>query len=287
MASPDYEIRVLGAPKTPLGDFYHGIMRLSWTATILVIATAYLALNAVFGVGYLVVGGVEHARRGSWLDAFFFSVQTSGTIGYGAMWPSSNAANALVVVESVVSLVFAALATGLVFSKFSLPTARVMFSREATISRMDGVPTLAFRVGNQRSNRIVQAQVRVAMVRTEHTRERKVFYRVLDLTLVRERILSLSRSWTVLHVIDEKSPLWGETAESLAAKEVEIMVAIVGTDDLWMQSVHANHRYMHTEIAWGKRHADILSEESNALILDLRKFHDLEPAEWQEEPRLN
>jgi inward rectifier potassium channel len=287
VASPDYEIRILGAPKTPLRDFYHGIMRLSWAATILVIASGYLALNALFGVGYLFVGGVEHARPGSWLDAFFFSVQTSGTIGYGTLWPSSNAANALVVVESVISLVFAALATGLVFSKFSLPTARVMFSREATISLMDGVPTLAFRVGNQRSNRIVEAQVRVALVRTEHTREGKVFYRMLDLKLVRERILSLSRSWTVLHVIDEKSPLWGETAESLAAKEVEIMVSIVGTDDLWMQSVHANHRYMYTEIAWGKRHADILSEEPNALILDLRKFHDLEPAEWAEEPRLN
>jgi inward rectifier potassium channel len=277
--SPNYEIRVIGAQKTPLRDFYYGLMRLSWPSTIAVIACGNLALNAVFAFGYLAVGGVEHARPGSWLDAFFFSAQTFGTIGYGALSPSSNAANALVVVESVTSLVFTALATGLIFAKFSMPTARVMFTREATISTMDGLPTLSFRLGNLRSNTILEAHVRVAIVRTEQTHEGKVFYRMVDLPLVRERIPSLARSWTVLHVIDEKSPLFGETAASLEQKEVEILVSIVGIDDLWMQSVHATHRYMHTEIAWGKRHADVLSEEPNAVILDMRKFHDLEEAD--------
>jgi inward rectifier potassium channel len=277
LASPDYEIRVIGAQRTPLRDFYYGLMRLSWPATLGVIACGNLALNTVFAFGYLAVGGVEHARPGSWLDAFFFSVQTLGTIGYGTLWPSSNAANVLVVVESVTSLVFTALATGLVFAKFSMPTARVMFTREATIATMDGRPTLSFRVGNLRSNFIIEAHVRVSMVRTEQTREGKVFYRMVDLPLVRERVPSLSRSWTVLHVIDEQSPLYGETAASLEKKEVEILVSIVGVDDLWMQSVQATHRYMHTEIVWGKRHADVLSEEPNVLILDMRKFHDLEP----------
>jgi inward rectifier potassium channel len=202
-----------------------------------------------------------------------------GTIGYGAMFPGSHAANVVVVVESLVSLLFTAASTGLVFAKFSLPTARLMFSRNATISKMDGLPTLAFRVGNLRSNRIVEASVRVGMVRTERTREGKTFYRMLDLPLVRERILSLARSWTVLHVIDEKSPLYGETAESLEQKEAELLISIVGTDDLWMQSVHATHRYLHPEIAWGRRHVDVLSEEADALVLDLSKFHDLEPAD--------
>ncbi len=276
MASPDYEIRVVGAERTPLRDFYYGLMRLSWPVTLMAIAGADVVLNALFAIGYLAIGGIEHARPGSWLDAFFFSVQTSGTIGYGTLWPSSNAANALVVIESVTSLVFTALVTGLVFAKFSLPTARMMFSREATISAMDGVPTFSFRVGNLRSNRIVEALVRVGMVRTERTREGKTFYRMLDLPLVRERIPSLSRSWTVLHVIDDKSALFGETAESLEKKEVEVFVSVVGTDDLWMQPVHATHRYFYTQIAWGKRHADVLSEEGNVLTLDLRKFHDLE-----------
>jgi inward rectifier potassium channel len=279
VATPDYEIRIIGAERTPLRDFYYGLMRLSWPATLLVIAGGDLVLNALFAALYLVVGGVQNARPGSWLDAFYFSVQTMGTIGYGTLAPSSNAANGLVVAESVTSLVFTALATGLVFAKFSLPTARVMFTREATISKMNGVSTLSFRVGNRRSNHIVEAQVRVALVRTERTHEGKTFYRMVDLPLSRDRIPSLAQSWTVLHTIDEKSPLFGETAESLKSKEAELMISIAGTDDLWMQNVHATHRYMHAEIVWGKRHADVLSEEANLLILDLRKFHDLEPAE--------
>jgi inward rectifier potassium channel len=154
-----------------------------------------------------------------------------------------------------------------------------MFTREATISMMNGVPTLSFRLGNLRSNTIVEAHVRATLMRTEQTREGKTFYRMVDLPLARERIPSLSRSWTVLHVIDDKSPLFGETAESLEAKEAEVQVSVVGTDDLWMQSVHATHRYMWTEIAWGKRHVDVLSDVPNAIILDLRKFHDIEPAD--------
>jgi inward rectifier potassium channel len=279
LASPEYEVRVIGAARTPLRDFYYALMRLSWPSTLVAIAGTDLALNALFAFGFLAVGGVDNARRGSWLDAFFFSVQTFGTIGYGTLTPSTTAANTLVVVESVASLVFTAMATGLVFAKFSLPTARVMFTREAAISLMNGVPTLSFRIGNLRSNRLVESHVRVAITRTEQTLENKTFYRMLDVPLTRERIPSLSRSWTVLHVIDEKSPLYGETAESLEANEAELSVSIVGIDDLWMQSVHATHRYMWTDIAWGKRHADVLSEEGNTMTLDLRKFHDLEAAD--------
>jgi inward rectifier potassium channel len=295
VAEPEYEIRVIGAPRAPFGDMYHALMRLSWPSTLGVIASGYLLANAIFACAYVAIGGVANARAGSWLDAFFFSVQTMGTIGYGAMSPSSTAANTIVVVESVTSLVITALATGLVFAKFSRPNARLMFTREATISTVDGVRTLAFRVGNQRSNRIVEATVRVALVRTEKTREGRTFYRMHDLRLMRDRILSLARSWTVLHPIDETSPLYGESAESLAEKEVEIVVAIVGTDDTWMQSVHATHRYMYSDIVWGKRHADVLSEQATsqerggkaapgALLLDLRKFHDLEPADLAPEP---
>lgn len=275
--SPDYEIRIIGAPPTPLRDFYYVLMRLSWPSTLAVIATTYLAANALFAFGYMLLGGVEHARTGSYADAFYFSVQTMGTIGYGAMSPSSNAANLLVVAESVTSLVLTALATGLVFAKFSRPNARVMFSREATISRTRGVPTLSFRVGNQRSNRIVEARVRLAIVRTELNEGNRTFYRMIDLPLMRDRILSLQRSWTVQHVIDESSPLFGETAESLADKEAELLVTVAGIDEIWMQTVHAGHRYSHEQIIWGKRHADILYEEGDALVLDLRKFHDVEP----------
>jgi inward rectifier potassium channel len=271
-------VRTIGAPRTPLRDFYHALLKLSWPVTIAFVAGGYFAVNGLFALLYLWLGGVAQARPGSFLDAFFFSVETMGTIGYGSMYPATDAANLVMVLESTASLVLTALATGLVFAKFSRPTASLLFSRQIAIAPMNGVPTLSFRVGNRRGNRIVLATVKVSMVRTELTLEGKTFYRTIDLQLSRESILALTRSWTVLHTIDERSPLAGETAQSLAAKEVEIQVAVVGTDDLWMQTVHGSHRYLDGDIAWGMRHADILHDDGRTVTLDLRKFHDLDPA---------
>src|SRR5262249_53368522 len=160
----------------------------------------------------------------------------------------------------------------------SRPNARLLFSRVAVIGTMDGQKVLAFRVGNQRSNKIVEARMRVALVRTETTKEGKTFYRMLDLPLAREQMLSLTRSWNAQHVIDEKSPLSGETAESLAAKDAEIVISVAGIDDIWVQTVHTTHRYFHTDIRWNARLVDVLSENGNILTLDLTRFHDFEAA---------
>ncbi|MFI5308475.1 MAG: ion channel [Polyangiales bacterium] len=275
----DYEIRVIGDRRKPLRDFYHALLRLPWSATLGTIALGFLTANALFALGFLLTGGIAHAEPGSFADAFYFSVQTMGTIGYGAMYPETGAANALVVLEAIAGLIVTALATGLVFAKFSRPTARVVFSREAVIHKMNGVPTLAIRIGNERGNRIVDLQIRCAFSRTERTAEGKTFYRTLDLELARERAHSLSRSWMILHPIDAQSPLHGATAESLAAEEAELHLMIVGLDDTSMQLVHASHIYFAPQILWQTRHADVLSEtEDGSLLLDVRKFHDTEPA---------
>ena len=276
----DYEIRIVGEHPRPLLDFYHGMMRLSWTATLLVICAAYLLINAVFALGYLATGGVENAAHGSFADALYFSVETMGTIGYGSMYPKTDAANVLMVAESMTSLILTALATGLIFAKFSRPTARVVFTREAVISPLNGVPTLMLRLGNERGNEIVDARIRAVIVRSEHLPEGGVFYRMLDLKLSRSHALSLTRSWSLLHPIDQESPLYGATTESLAEQEVELQVFLVGLDDTSMQTVHASHRYYARQILFGARHADVLTEaEDGALILDLRKFHEVESTE--------
>ena len=275
----DYEITVLGDQPAPLRDFYHAILRRPWWFTLAVIGGGFLAANAIFAVGYLVTGGIAHARIDSFADAYFFSVQTMGTIGYGAMFPESGPANLLVVAESIVSLTLTALATGLVFAKFSRSTARVVFTREAVVSPMNGLPTLMFRIGNLRGNQIVDAQIRAVLIRTEHTHEGGVFYRMLDLRLTRERALSMSRSWSVLHPITPDSPLHGKGPAECAAEDVELQVMVVGLDDVTMQPIHVSHRYFTRQILWGARHVDILSESADGnLVLDLRKFHDTEPA---------
>ncbi|MFL5305596.1 MAG: ion channel [Polyangia bacterium] len=274
----DYEIRVVGVRPSPLRDFYHSLLRRPWRVTIAAISAVFLGANALFAAVYVIVGGVAHAEPGSFRDAFFFSVETMGTIGYGAMFPESPAANIVMVLESITGLTLTALATGLVFAKFSRSTARLVFSRNVVITTLNGMPTLMFRLGNLRGNLIVDAQLRVVMIRTERTLEGETFYRMLDLPLTRQRAMSLTRSWNALHVIDSSSPLHGETSESLAAKEVELQVLVVGLDDITMQTVHGKYRYFAKDLKWGYKLADVLSETPDGhMLLDLRRFHDIEP----------
>jgi inward rectifier potassium channel len=275
-APPQTGVIVIGAPRQTLRDFYHLFLRVRWSVALAAITVSYLALNAIFAAAFVTVGGVANARPRSFWDAFCFSVQTMGTIGYGAMYPTSNGANVIVVVESVTSLIVTAVATGLVFAKFSRSTARVAFSRHAVIGPMDGVPTLMIRVGNERGNAILEASIRVALVRTERLKEGTSFYRMIDLQLTRDRSPAMARSWTILHPIVEGSPLYAATPASLKRDEVELMVNLVGTDDTSLQPVHARRRYVDSEILWGARHADVLSEdEAGNVILDVRKFHDV------------
>jgi inward rectifier potassium channel len=273
-------VTIIGAPRTTLRDFYYLFLRVRWSAAIAAIVVAYFGLNALFAVAYVVSGGVAGAEPGSFFDALCFSVETMGTVGYGAMYPVSRAANLIMMLESVTSLVVTAVATGLVFAKFSRSTARVAFSRHAVIGPMDGVPTLMLRVGNERGNQILEATIRVSLVRTEKTKEGHTFYRMYDLRLSRERSPAMQRSWTVLHAIDRDSPLYGATPESVARDEIELLVTVVGTDDTSLQAVHARRRYEDKDLVWGARHADILTaDDQGNLVVDIRRFHDVQPTE--------
>jgi inward rectifier potassium channel len=268
------DIIVEGAAAHPLRDAYHSLIEMSWPGALSAIGAAFLVINGLFAVGYMLTGGIA-SSSGSFADSFFFSVQTMGTIGYGAMAPTTFAANILVVAESVVSLIVTALSTGLVFARFSRTTAEVVFSRTACISPIDGVPTLTFRIGNDRSNCIFDARVKVIYVRTETTKEGQTLYRMTDLPLVRSEAVNLERSFTIQHRIDEASPLHEATREACEKKEVELLVNVTGTDDVSLQPVYAHHTYFPKDIAWGRRLADVLRErEDGKLVLDVRKFHD-------------
>ncbi len=274
-SDPTPGVTVLGAPRAPFRDIHYRFLRAPWWLALTAIVLAFLALNAVYAIIYVWTGGIRDARPGSFVDAFYFSVQTMGTIGYGDMYPVSRAANLVVVTEAVASLIVSALVTGLVFSKFSTLQARVAFTRTITIAPMDGVPTMMFRLGNERGNQIVEAHLRVAIIRAERTREGMTFYRLIDLPLARERSSAFTRSWTALHPITPGSPLHGMTEASMRAEELEFVVSVTGTDDTSLQPVLARRNYTHKDVVWGARHADILSEQADgSLVLDLRKFHD-------------
>jgi inward rectifier potassium channel len=171
-----------------------------------------------------------------------------------------------------------AMITGLVFARFSMPRARVRFADHPVIAPYDGVPTLMFRVGNQRDSRLIEAVLRVVEMRTERTREGVTMYRMYDLKLERDRSPALARSWTVLHHITPESPLYGSTPESLASDEAEFILTLTGLDEVSAQSLHAQTRYVHEQVRWGMRHADMLSERPDGrLRLDMAQFHVLEP----------
>jgi len=272
------QILVVGARQTPFSDVYHHILRAPWWLDLLALSGLFLLLNLVFAFAYLAVGGVEGARPGSLADHFFFSVQTMGTIGYGVMHPLSLGAEALVTAEVVVGVSLVALASGMLFAKFSVPRARMQFAEWATISPFDGVPTLMFRLGNERASQIIEATVRVVMVRTERTAEGVTYYRLRDLKLERDHSPAISRSWNLLHRIDDSSPLHGATPETFARDQVEVMVTVVGIDEASAQSLHARHTYLDEQVRWGARHADMVSElPDGSLQLDMREFHRVVP----------
>jgi inward rectifier potassium channel len=252
-------------------------LRLNWPATLGFITAGIMLLNSLFACVYYSVGGIANARPDSFTDAFFFSVETMGTIGYGAMYPSSVAANWVMVVESMFGIIVTALVTGLLFAKFSRPTARIVFTEHVVVTMHNGVPTLMLRLGNERGNSIVDAQFRAVLVRTELTDEGKTFYKILDMKFTRERAIALNRSLMLMHTIDAASPFYNQTPESILSQEYEMQVLVVGIDDTVLQTVHATHTYFARHFLWGMKLADVLSDTDDGQTqLDLRKFHVLE-----------
>jgi inward rectifier potassium channel len=260
-------------------DLYHWFQELPWWAVASMSAGAYLVMNLAFALIYLGdPGGIENAKPGSLADAFFFSVQTMGTIGFGSMYPKSLFANVVVTAETVVGLLSFALITGLLFARFSRPSARVMFSEAAVIAPRDGAHTLMFRMANERRNHILQAEVRVTLLRTERTKEGSEFRRQHDLALVRNQSSFFSQSWLVMHVIDRESPLFGLDAQSFEACEPEIAVLLAGVDETLAQTIYARFTYFPEHIHWNRRFVDVLTRDgSGRLVLDLANFHETRP----------
>jgi inward rectifier potassium channel len=276
------DIEVVGQPKPLLRDLYHSFLRAPWSVSLGAVAIAFFAVNLLFAIAYDLVGGVAEAH--SFADLFFFAVETSGTIGYGTMHPATPAAHIIVTLEALVGLLIAALSTGLLFAKFSRPYARMEFADHPVVTLYDGVPTLQFRLGNQRDSLLLEATVRVVILRTETTREGVTMYRMYDLQLDRERSPALARSWTVIHRMIPGSPLHGATPELLEKQEVELVLTVSGVDDVSAQAQHGQHRYNHTQVRWGMRYADMLSERPDGVVqVDVRRFHHLEPTRRTQE----
>ncbi len=269
---------VMRARGEPLIDFYHRILALPLSGVLVLMACAFVAINLVFTALYLAIpDGVANLERGDVWNAFFFSVQTFGTIGYGYMYPQSFWANLVMTCETFAGLVYVAMATGLVFARVSRPTARVDFSRTAVVHLFEGVPTLMFRAANRRANQILEAEVMVTLARDVTTAEGRSMRRFDELKVLRARSPLFAFTWTVMHPIGEDSPLLGATRQTLARERAEIVVVLSGVDDRYAQRVHARHSYTAGEVVFDRRFADVLSlRPDGRRMIDYRRFHELE-----------
>jgi len=274
-----FKIMGMGVWHSYWRDPYHLLLTIPWTGFLMLICGSYIFINTLFAVAYWLGGNcIANAKPGSFGDVFFFSVQTLASIGYGAMYPTTFYANVIVTIEAMIGVMGVALMTGLAFARFSRPTARVIFSRVAVITQHEGMPTLMFRTANQRRNMILEAQMGVYLMRDDITLEGESMRKIYDLKLVRNQTPSFSLSWTVMHIIDESSPLYGMTAELLSQTHTLLMISVSGIDETVAQVLHARHSYGANQILWNYKFVDIIHNTPDGhRYFDYTHFHDVLP----------
>ena len=260
-------------------DAYHFLLQASWPRVMLLVASIYLGINVLFAGLYLAGGdNIAGARPGSFVDSFFFSVQTFSTIGYGVMSPKNYYAHVVVMLEAFVGLVTVAMATGLMFAKFSRPTARVLFSDKMVIAPRNGKPTLMFRLANERANDIIEASFRLTVLKPEVSAEGERMRRMHELVLVRGDTPLFTLTFQALHVIDDTSPIHGMTPEQVASDHLRFIVTVTGLDATFATTINARRIYEAEDIVYNARFADVLRNlPDGQLELDYRKFHDVLP----------
>ena len=268
VAGARFETR--GLPSRPLQDLYHLLMGGSWTYVLGSCLVGYFALNGLFASLYwLHPGCIVNARPGSFADSFWFSVQTFATIGFGVMSPATTYAHFLVTIESCLGLFSLALGTGIVFAKFSKPTARLAFSNVMIVTRYNGKPCLSFRVAHQRKGSLMDVHARLSVLCDEVSSEGTGLRRAHELHLERSRMPMLAMAWTVMHSLDDSSPLYGLAPENAANKAVAFIAHVTGVDETTLEQLHARHVYATDALQFGMNFVDMIDRsQPDRLIVE-------------------
>lgn len=265
-------------------SLYHWSLTISWPRFLTAITVAYVAINALFAVAFLLCGpSALHyttpvPAASAFARAFFFSVDSFATIGYGNIVPVGVAANLLVTIEALINIVGVALATGLVFARFSRPMAKIIYSDHAVVAPYRNVTALEFRIANQRSSQIIEIEAKVILSKIENIAgaTARKFY---ELKLERSRVTFFALSWTIVHPIVPTSPLYGLTEEDLLAADAEIMILLTGTDETSSQIVHSRSSYKANEVIWNAKFSNIFmrTREGGVIGMDVSRINDIEP----------
>ncbi len=271
-----YEVR--GLRVTPLADLFHFLMRTAWSKLLAAFVLIYCGVNALFATCYWLGGDgtVINARPGSFADDFWFSVQTFATIGYGNLAPASTFAHVLVTIESFCGMLSVALGTGILFAKFSLPKARVGFSKNAVVGVRNGQPCLTWRIVNRRGTSLLDASARAHVLMDEVSSEGHRMRRNHVLELERSSMPVFFLAWTLIHRLDEKSPLFGLDVENAADRALGIILSFTGVDDTMLQTVHARQLYNAEDLRFGARFADMIDGSTpGMLVIDHAQMDEL------------
>lgn len=279
-AIPAPAIYTRGQRVSVFEDLYHKVLAMTWWRFFAYTGVVWIGINGLFALLFAAApGSVSGARSGNLEDAFYFSVQTLATIGYGVMAPATRYGHIVVVFEALIGTLGVALVTGATFAKFARPTARVLFASKAIVSVRDGVPHLMFRLANWRGNMVVEGHLRVLLLVLQKTREGDTIRMPLEVPLVRNNTAVFALTWMPMHRIDETSPFWGGEAalERLREIRAEILLAFTGLDETIGQAIHARYRYRLEDIVYNARFVDALTiAPDGTRTIDYSTFHDIE-----------
>ena len=263
---------------------YHYLLTISWPKFLGYVVGSYLVANAIFAVIYVLAGrdaltGIHSDTVGGRFgEAFFFSVHTLATIGYGTIAPANLPANIIVTMETLIGLVGVAVVAGISFARFSRPVAKLLFSENAVIAPYRGGRAFMFRIVNQRSNQLVDLRATVLLNRRKRDGAHHNDREFIPLRLERDHVVFFPLAWTIVHPIDDESPLRGWTGTDLVECDVEFLILLNGFEETFSQTVHARSSYRADEIVWGARFASMFNptDEDGVLSVDIRKLHDIE-----------
>jgi inward rectifier potassium channel len=283
-------IRRIGTPFFRTADMYNALITMSWSLFNLLVFSAYLLINILFALIYLSIGienlqGIElnHSAFAHFMDAFFFSAQTISTVGYGHISPSGLATSFAAALESLFGLLSFALATGLLYGRFSRPSAKIRYSKNMVVAPYREITGLMFRLANYRSNQLIELEVMVMLTYNELV-DGKIIRRFVPLELERNNISMLTLSWTVVHPITEDSPLKNMNQAFLKSNEAEFIIMLKAFDDSFSQTVHSRTSYTDEEVIWGAKFISAISlDEAGVNVLALNKIDDLQAIELRAE----
>ena len=257
-------------------DISHRCMTASWPAFIAGAALVFVAFNTVFALFYWIGHQpISNVPGGAYIDYLYFSIETLSTAGYGDMHPQTHYGHFIATVELFTGIFSMSLMMGLIFARFSRPNARLLFADNPVISSHDGKPTLMIRLANERHNIISNATARLWLFKSVVSMEGQSVRRFYELPLARNESPALALSWTLYHILDEESPLYGLKADDLETSNASLVVVVSGYDVVAAQTVHARRSYDHPDIRFGHRYADILgTAEDGRLRVDYGRFHE-------------